>query len=56
MRTLCSFIISGMLLCFGKLQAQDKAPIILISTQNTALVYTTNAKATHTALSWSVTD
>ena len=50
MRTLCSFIISGMLLCFGKLQAQDKAPIILISTQNTALVYTTNAKKQLTQL------
>ncbi|WP_407497224.1 alpha-galactosidase [Elizabethkingia anophelis] len=50
MRTLCSFIISCMLLCFGKLQAQDKAPIILISTQNTALVYTTNAKKQLTQL------
>ncbi|UKY88418.1 alpha-galactosidase [Elizabethkingia anophelis] len=39
-----------MLLCFGKLQAQDKAPIILISTQNTALVYTTNAKKQLTQL------
>ncbi|WP_260441135.1 alpha-galactosidase [Elizabethkingia anophelis] len=50
MRTLCSFIISCMLLCFGKMQAQDKAPIILISTQNTALVYTTNAKKQLTQL------
>lgn len=50
MRTLCSFIISCMLLCFGKLQAQDKAPIILISTQNTALVYTTNEKKQLTQL------
>ncbi|AMR40238.1 alpha-galactosidase [Elizabethkingia anophelis] len=39
-----------MLLCFGKMQAQDKAPIILISTQNTALVYTTNAKKQLTQL------
>ncbi|WP_260213961.1 alpha-galactosidase [Elizabethkingia anophelis] len=50
MRTLCSFIISCMLLCFGKMQAQDKAPIILISTQNTALVYTANAKKQLTQL------
>ncbi|AVF49612.1 alpha-galactosidase [Elizabethkingia anophelis] len=39
-----------MLLCFGKMQAQDKAPIILISTQNTALVYTANAKKQLTQL------
>ncbi|WP_260440426.1 alpha-galactosidase [Elizabethkingia anophelis] len=32
------------------MQAQDKAPIILISTQNTALVYTTNAKKQLTQL------
>lgn len=50
MRTLCSFIISCMFLCFGWLQAQDKTPTIVISTQNTALVYTTNAKKQLTQL------
>lgn len=50
MRTLCSFIISCMFICFGGLQAQDKTPTIVISTQNTALVYTTNAKKQLTQL------
>ncbi|OPC64945.1 alpha-galactosidase [Elizabethkingia bruuniana] len=50
MRTLCSFIISCIFLCLGKLQAQDKTPTIVISTQNTALVYTTNVKKQLTQL------
>ncbi|MDV2446440.1 alpha-galactosidase [Elizabethkingia anophelis] len=39
-----------MFLCFGWLQAQDKTPTIVISTQNTALVYTANAKKQLTQL------
>ena len=50
MRTLCSFIISCIFLCLGRLQAQDKTPTIVISTQNTALVYTTNVKKQLTQL------
>ncbi|MCJ7932936.1 MAG: alpha-galactosidase [Chryseobacterium sp.] len=44
MKKICLLMIYCIILCFGALQAQKKAPLIIISTENTALVYTINTK------------